>query len=166
MANTKIKHDDSNTTRAAIKQEQEKLLQDAFTSVNFDDTAGYRIYNQDIYNKLVNAIKGMNVTHLTDIDLFGVVEVANTMHLIQQMDNEITRHGITQKLLTREGSTKLTVLPHISQRNALLNTLDKQLSSLMLSPAQRHQLITSVQSDLSSINFSEDELAGILDGLQ
>lgn len=166
MANLKVVHLDSNVTRTKVKEEKEELLKGAFSKVNLHDTKGYKIYNESLYDSLVNAIESMNVTHLTQIDLFSVVEVANTMFLIQQIDDEIVKYGITQALETREGSTKLTVLQHIGQRNALLNVLDKQLSSLMLSPSQRHELLNNVQNNIGSIDFSDDDIKSIYDEIE
>lgn len=161
MAQLKVIHNDSNKSRAKDKKEKEKQLQQSFSSTDLNDTTGYFIADDKLYFELTKAIESMNVTHLTDIDKFSLVSVANTMFYIQLMDKEIVRLGITQEQLTREGSTKYTTLQHISTRSGLVTTLQKQIGDLMLTPAQRMALIDNVKNSLDSINLDTEEMSAL-----
>lgn len=159
MANNKLIHFDSNATRAAEKAEREAQLNEKLAQLKTDlrDTSSYKIFNTAIYNALVNAIEALNVNHLTNLDIFGLVEVANSMHLIE---------GLNDTIATFDDETEYNErLKTISSRSALLNTIEKQLTALQLSPAQRNALLVETQTNMNAIPLSDSEFEGILHGL-
>ena len=159
MANIKLIHTDSNSTRANAKAEREAKLNEQLSQIktNLRDTKAYKIFNQTTYEALVIAIEALNVNHLTNLDVFSLVEVSNTMHLIEELNDTISKFDEYVEYNER--------LKTIASRSALLNTLDKQLTALQLSPAQRNALLLETQTNMNAISFSDDEFEGILKGL-
>lgn len=159
MANNKLIHNDSNSTRAAEKLEREALLNDKLAQIKTDlnDTKGFFLFDSSFYVAMVQSIEELNTTHLTNIDIFSLVEVANTMYLIEKLNRDIADFDNDVEYNEK--------LKHITARNGLNNTLEKQLTALQLSPPQRNSLLVETQTNIDSINFSDDEFSGILQSI-
>lgn len=156
MANIKLIHNDSNTTRSKEKKERQLLLNQQLNDLKTDlrNTLSYEIFDSNIYETLIKSIEELNVQHLTNIDIFNLVEISNSMYLIKQLNDTISKFDDTNEYNER--------LKTIASRSSLLNTINKQLTDLMLSPVQRNSLLLESQSNIDSINFSDDEFSGIL----
>lgn len=159
MANNKLIHNDTNSTRANEKAEREAKLHEQLSQIKTDlhDTKAYKIFNQSTYDALVTAVEALNVNHLTNLDVFSLVEISNTMHLIEELNDTISQFDNYVEYNER--------LKTIASRSALLNTLDKQLTALQLSPVQRNALLLETQTNMDAIPFSESEFEGILNSL-
>lgn len=160
MANNKLIHKDSNATRAKEKAEREAQLSKKLEQIktNLHDTSSYKIFNPDIYNTLVIAVEALNTNHLTNIDIFNLVEIANSIHLIESLNETIENFDDLTEYNER--------LKTITSRSALLNTIDKQLTALQLSPAQRNVLLVETHNNMNAYNLNEDEFEGILSSLE
>lgn len=156
MAQLKVVHNDSNKSRLAEKKAKENQLKQAFSRTDLHDTEGYFVVDNKLYEIIANALDSINVTHITDIDKFTLVGAVNTMAYIQCIEKEIQRLGITQEQITREGSTKYTTLQHMTTRAALYTTLQKQLSDLMLTPAQRMALVENINTNIEAQNLDAE----------
>ncbi len=160
MANNKLIHMDSNVTRAKEKAEQEAQLNEKLAQIKTDlhDTKGFFMYDRRFYNALVMAIEELNTSHLTNVDIFGLVEVANTMFLIEKLNRDIANFDNDVEYNEK--------LKHIGSRNNLINELNKQLTALQLSPAQRNALLVETQTNMNSFSISEREFDGILSSFE
>lgn len=159
MTNNKLTHNDSNVTRAKEKAEREAQLNEKLSQIQTDlrDTKNFFLYDSRYYEALVSSIEELNTTHLTNVDIFGLVEVANTMYLIEKLNRDISKFDNDTEYNEK--------LKHIAARNGLNNTLEKQLTALQLSPAQRNALLVETQSNMNAISFSNDEFESILNDL-
>lgn len=159
MANNKLIHNDSNSTRAAEKLERETTLNDKLAQIKTDlyDTKNFFLFDSSYYHALIQSIEELNTTHLTNIDIFSIVEVANTMYLIDKLN-----HDIADFCNDVEYNEKLK---HIASRTALNNTLEKQLTALQLSTAQRNALLVETQTNMNAFTISNEDFDGILNGL-
>lgn len=159
MANNKLIHMDSNFTRAKEKAEREAQLNEKLLQIKTDlhDTKGFFLFDSRYYEALATAIEDLNTVHLTNIDIFGLVEVANTMYLIEKLNRDIAKFDDNTEYNEK--------LKHIASRNGLNNTLEKQLTALQLSPAQRNALLVETQTNMNAITISNSDFDGILTDL-
>ncbi|KAB2489978.1 P27 family phage terminase small subunit [Priestia endophytica] len=149
-------HTDSNVTRAKQKEEAAKEFKDALPKFNLNEIpSSLFLRNEEIYKLIIEQFSKLGVTHLIEIDKFALVSLANTFDLLNEAEKVISRDGLQQVLITREGATKIIPNPMISQRNTLLNTLNTQLKNLQLDPTSRRELIGKVSNELSNLEINE-----------
>lgn len=157
-------HRDSNTTRAREKKEKSEKLKEALTTSNLREVPRqFNVRSKKIYNLLVDNLEKLSINHLSELDIFSLVEVANTMDLLNEVEKVIKRDGITQELITREGAKKIIPSPFLQQRNTLLNTLKSQLIELQLDPASRNDLMIAVSNDISNLSLDDEDLTSIVE---
>lgn len=158
-------HADSNVTRAAAKEEQADKLKEVLKVANLREVPkSFMLYDENIYNILIDNLEKLNINHLQDIDTYSLVKIANSMYLLNDIEKSIKKHGIEMKLITRdEGAEKIIPSQFLASRNALINTLDKQLTSLQISPRERNDLLVATSTDISNIQLSDDDLTSLLE---
>lgn len=151
-------HNDSNVTRAKLKQEQSEEFKKNLPQTDFSEIpSGFFLRNELIYKLLIKELEKLGATHLVGIDKFSLVSIANTFDLLNESEKIIAQDGMQQRLETREGAIKTIPNPMLQQRNTLLNTLNTQLKNLQLDPSNRRELIEVVSNDISNIRLNEDD---------
>lgn len=156
-------HNDSNVTRAKLKQEQAEDFKKALPQTDFFEVPnGLFLRSKLIYKILVDELEKLGATHLIGIDKFSLISIANTFDLLNESEILIRRDGMQQELETREGAIKTIPNPMLAQRNTLISTLHSQLKNLQLDPSSRRELFNVVSNDISNIQLDEDDNDAIL----
>ena len=150
---------DSNTYRQKKNEDAKQSMKDNFVPNDLMNIPSYAyIRNPEIYKNLVQNLTELGLgIHLKSIDIYSLLELANTIDLLMEIEKELKEHGISQVSISRDGSSRIVASPHIQMRNTTLNQLQTQLKNLQLTPEARQLLTESVLNDADMAHLSTED---------
>lgn len=150
---------DNHPYRQKKNEEAKKAMKDNFVPNDLMNVPNHAfIRDKKIYKILIQNLTDLGIgIHLKSIDIYGLVELANTIDLLMEIEKELKEYGISQVITTREGGKKIVASPHIQMRSTTLNQLQTQLKNLQLTPEARQLLTESVLNDADMAHLSTED---------
>lgn len=150
---------DTNVYRQNKNEESKQSMKENFIPNDLMNIPAHAfIRNEAIYKNLVQNLTELGLgIHLKSIDIYSLLELANTIDLLMEIEKELKEHGISQVSISRDGSSRIVASPHIQMRNTTLNQLQTQLKNLQLTPEARQLLTENILQDASMAHLSAED---------
>lgn len=150
---------DSNAYRQKKNEEAKQSMKDNFVPNDLMNIPSYAfVRNEEIYKSLIQNLTELGIgIHLKSIDIYSLIELANTIDLLIEIGKELKEYGISQVSTSRDGSSRVVASPHVQMRNTTLNQLQTQMKNLQLTPEARQLLTESILQNADMATFSDDE---------